>query len=481
MKTRVYLATTRGPVQVERISWEPAAQSAICLGRTTKVLAISPNYDAFVRHVSGVIEREFGSAEGGAFRLDVSGEVDAGDSWQLGVYAAHALHAKGRLAGPNDKFDQAIWLTGKLNADLDVGAVTHLSEKLEASRDELARLQGIGVTVALYASAGNAVELTNVDLGSGIEVRGIGTGRELLEKLAIVVASSLLEGKRGAPRSVNDVALERTRYIGRKKAFVAVLVAILLAAGLAWYQGVKPHVDTWNALIQNGEIRVLNELLVGARSGGTAEKAAAAIFELWTGFGRQPNFLELDGDVIVGTDATAPADGTSQTLTVPAPPALQEVMLTVSARRPPAAESCAAVQFAGVEPVVMPFEVAGPGKLRPVTIDGLCGIGFQIDSSGSMYIAATVVVVSGKFIDGSAKPAALDGRSPVTEQASWHVTLPRRLRVPVEYLVVVAASEAEITPSVLTEIEKSARRGNIDQFSWDGINLVVFEHKVMPR
>jgi hypothetical protein len=481
MKTRVYLATTRGPVQVERISWEPAAQSAICLRRTTKVLAISPNYDAFVRHVSGVIEREFGSAEGGAFRLDVSGEVDAGDSWQLGVYAAHALHAKGRLAGPNDKYDHAIWLTGKLNADLDVGAVTHLSEKLQASRDEFARLQEMGVPVSLYVPKDNAVELTNADLDPGTEVRGIKTGHELLEKLAIVVARSPSEGKSITPIGADNVEVKRPGYLWRNKIFAAVPIAIFLAAGFAWYQGMKPHFDTWNDLTQNGEISELNELLAGARSGSAIEKTAAAVFELWTGFDLPPKLLESDTDVKVGTDATAGIDDTSQTPTVPAPLALKEVTLTVSARRPPAQGSCAGVQFAGVEPVVAPFEVVGPGQLRPVMIDDLCGIDFQIDPGGSMYISATVVVISGRFLDGSAKPAALDGRSPLTKPVSWHVTLPRRLRAPMEYLVVVAASESEIRPAVVIEIANSARRGNMDQFTWDGIELIVLEQKVMAR
>ena len=60
MKVRVFLATTEGVVQIERITREDARQSAICLKRTTKVLPVSAGYDAFVRPPSGVIEREFG-------------------------------------------------------------------------------------------------------------------------------------------------------------------------------------------------------------------------------------------------------------------------------------------------------------------------------------------------------------------------------------------------------------------------------------
>lgn len=98
MKVRVFLATTEGVVQIERITREDARQSAICLKRTTKVLPVSAGYDAFVRPPSGVIEREFGPYPAGAFRLDVSAPVSEGESWQLGVFAAHALAAAGRRA-----------------------------------------------------------------------------------------------------------------------------------------------------------------------------------------------------------------------------------------------------------------------------------------------------------------------------------------------------------------------------------------------
>ncbi len=80
MAIRVHIATTEGAVVVERITREIAARSAVCLGRTTRVLPVSDDYDAFVRPPSGVIEREFGPFLGGAFRLDVSGEFGGGQS-----------------------------------------------------------------------------------------------------------------------------------------------------------------------------------------------------------------------------------------------------------------------------------------------------------------------------------------------------------------------------------------------------------------
>ena len=82
MKVSVYVATTRGPVQIERITREAAPISQICLRRTTSVLPITTDYDYFVRQPSGVIERALGPFEPGGFRLDASEEIGDGESWQ---------------------------------------------------------------------------------------------------------------------------------------------------------------------------------------------------------------------------------------------------------------------------------------------------------------------------------------------------------------------------------------------------------------
>ncbi len=87
MKVRVFLATTEGVVQIERITREEARQSAICLKRTTRVLPVSAGYDAFVRPPSGVVEREFGPYPKGAFRPIVFANFcDDGDVLEIEEY-----------------------------------------------------------------------------------------------------------------------------------------------------------------------------------------------------------------------------------------------------------------------------------------------------------------------------------------------------------------------------------------------------------
>src|SRR4051812_18835389 len=116
-RVAVFVATTDGPARVERITRERAPQSMVCLNRSSTVLPISAAYDSFVRPGSGVIERAFGPFEPGAFRLDVSAPIEAGESWQLGFFVAHALAASSRdicFSAPEDA-DAVLWLTGRVD------------------------------------------------------------------------------------------------------------------------------------------------------------------------------------------------------------------------------------------------------------------------------------------------------------------------------------------------------------------------------
>src|SRR5215469_10541440 len=130
----IFIATTAGPVRVERITRERAPQSMVCLKRSSTVLPISVGYDAFVRPGSGVVERTFGPFEDGAFRLDLSGPIESGESWQLGVFVAHALVACGGTLVCEEDAEAIVWLTGTVDCDLAVGSVGHVSEKIHASQ-----------------------------------------------------------------------------------------------------------------------------------------------------------------------------------------------------------------------------------------------------------------------------------------------------------------------------------------------------------
>src|SRR5262245_60260935 len=158
-KLRVLIATTAGAVEVLRLTEEDPviARSVACIGGTTETADIDPAYHAFVARPTGVIERLFGHP---CYRLDISGRIDAGSSWQLGVLAAHALYAAGRLAQENEPAAGVLWATGTVRAvDLTVGAVSHVPEKLAASRERLERDLQSGARALLALPAGNASNL----------------------------------------------------------------------------------------------------------------------------------------------------------------------------------------------------------------------------------------------------------------------------------------------------------------------------------
>ena len=173
MKTRIYIGTPSGPVQVERI-WreEGIAESMVCLKRTTEKLPIGAGYDDFVKRPSGIIEREFGPFEAGAFRLDLSNSINQGKSWQLAVFAAHALAHEGLLAGPDDPFERAIWLTGQVDNDLKLGGVTQVPEKtpaFETATDEWGIAQVNWHAAPFPRSDPQSAEAQNVTLRASTE------------------------------------------------------------------------------------------------------------------------------------------------------------------------------------------------------------------------------------------------------------------------------------------------------------------------
>ena len=118
---RVLVGTTEGPSEIISLHRESAIvrRSTICVGG--KRAGINRGYDEFVSRKTGVIERAFGSA---VFRIDVSHPIDAGSSWQLGFFVAHALSMAHRLAVDESKHDVVVWATGTVrNSDLSVGGI----------------------------------------------------------------------------------------------------------------------------------------------------------------------------------------------------------------------------------------------------------------------------------------------------------------------------------------------------------------------
>ena len=154
---RVYIATTEGPAEVQRITEEdPNLKSVICLDGKALALPISPDYEAFVRSPTGILEKAYGHS---AYRMDVSTAISEGMSWQLGTLVAHALFAADRLALKNEEASQVVWLTGEVDRDLQVLPVEYVREKVRRSGPLLAELKAAEVRVTLGMPRRNFEEL----------------------------------------------------------------------------------------------------------------------------------------------------------------------------------------------------------------------------------------------------------------------------------------------------------------------------------
>src|ERR1700742_1082419 len=170
-KVRVLIATTNGPVEIQLLTEEDASigRCVACIGGPTETADIAAAYHAFVVRPPGIIEGRFGHS---CYRLDVSGRIDAGSSWQLGVLAAHALLASGRLAQENDDADAILWATGSVRpVDLTVGGVSHVPEKLENSLPRLKQEFAARRPVLLAIPEANAREASTA---ASAELRKLG-------------------------------------------------------------------------------------------------------------------------------------------------------------------------------------------------------------------------------------------------------------------------------------------------------------------
>ena len=131
-RVRVFIATTEGPVAIQKITAEdPDVPSVACRDGTTEVLAISRDYTRFVDRGTGLVARLTGH---GAYRLDLDRPVDGGRSWQLPVLLAHLLDTEGRLAGSEESTGLTLLATGEVDREQRVRPVGRIEEKLSAAR-----------------------------------------------------------------------------------------------------------------------------------------------------------------------------------------------------------------------------------------------------------------------------------------------------------------------------------------------------------
>ena len=427
MKTQIYIGTPGGPVQVERIWREDGiAESMVCLKRTTEKLPIGAGYNDFVKRPSGIIEREFGPFEAGAFRLDLSATIHQGKSWQLAVFVAHALAREGQLAGPDDDFERAIWLTGQVDNDLRIGAVTQVPEKIHGALDALDALAKAGKQVVLYVPEENARALANAGLPPGIEAHAVAEAGELLDAIGMpltrraAATKTATPGEHGAARPADR---HRHKRAALGLAFLvlggaAVAAGIILPGELIPDQPVPPVVDT-------------------AKPTSEPETAVAVISPPIAGAGPVISIFEV---------------------------------------RPTEAGGCPAVHFGADRGVVAELEPVA-GEFTSHASADLCAIEFNLTPPpGHPYMALAIEEISGRYVEIEPLPAALKGAQPLSGPLTWRINLPLRTKKRFEYEMHVLSAERAIA----VEFYKSLKAGDITAAGQSGMSVTTAHHTVLP-
>jgi len=297
VRARVYIATTEGPVLVQRLAPEEglaeAELSAVCLDGTPTRLPITGAYTYFVRdHVRGL-------SGGAAYRLDLDRRIDGGGSWMLGAWAAHLLLSKGCLAVGDDAVDTAVFTTGEVAVAADaerraeVRPVGHVGDKVAGLAERAAEEVAAGRRVLLLIPRDNAKEGEDAlgrlpaSVREGVALRAVADTGDVREALTPAAAAA------SAPASPGQ------RRPGRRVAAVLVLCALLGGAG-ACYVGWRHVERDWEALRLDGRYLDLARSLDGFFLPAVAQRFR----EKWRRQGMAAGFA-------VSVAAHRPADGGS--------------------------------------------------------------------------------------------------------------------------------------------------------------------------
>ena len=340
-KTRVLIATTEGPVAVQKITAEdPDVPSVACLDGTTTVLGISNDYARFVNKGTGLVAALTGHA---AYRLDLAGRVDTGQSWQLPVLLAHLLASENKLAAPDEDAALTILATGEVDRDQRVRQVSGMAEKIERAAPLLAEDRDSEHRLLVVVPKAN---MPLNKLPKGVQM----LAWERFEGLA-----ALGQGPKARPPAVPNKPRPRA---GRKpqsphRHWLAVAtLAILLSIGghIAW----QATIDDWETMRQEGDYVALRTAL------DQAWRPASALY--------------------------------TALLKAQAPPA-RTLALDATELRTADGGSCTGRRFRDVGLVEVPLTARRPGFYQTEDRRGLCAMRYRVtnrgDSAVYVYLAST--------------------------------------------------------------------------------------------
>jgi len=379
----VFVATTQGSVQVERITNESAPQSVVCLHRSSTVLPISSDYDDFVRSGSGIIQREFGDANSScSYRIDLSGNISSGKSWQLGFFVAHFIDnaEEMSLSLSSDEADQIYWISGEVDYDLNIGEIHHVKEKIASSMPELTHWTEANVPVTIFLPYDNQRDLLSDSLPDGCDVQFVKSMKDALGSIGLDVIGDDLESSLSEGSSSSQAS--RSKWFGDAKVWGLGLFGVVVFA------------------------------------------------IVWMFF-------------FTGSDASLGLKEKLKTIeAAPVLPDLNKVVTSIKLfeRRAPKGKNCAEVYFGSAHPDLRPVAKISKLVFFPSKLDGLCGLSFRVDESRKGKEWTLNVISKGKrFLLPSDNLEATS----VKGQQVWDFDLPKRLKLPVKYEVNIVSSSGD--------------------------------------
>lgn len=194
MTIHIMVATTKGLVAIQKIyPQDPEIGSFVSLRGTSTECPITTSYRHFVKKGGGLIHEDFGNS---SYRVNVSGEIHRGNSWQLGFYLAHAAHAQGVLGdGEPEEGDTVICATGELNtSERNVLAVNEIPLKLSLASTNIAKWQQF-CKVLFLLPAGNISDVESTYPFNIMPVSSLDEAMEVMPAYAATTADESEEPK----------------------------------------------------------------------------------------------------------------------------------------------------------------------------------------------------------------------------------------------------------------------------------------------
>ena len=163
-KFTILVPTTKNVVGITDITEEDkGVLPVVCKSNELRPLDISNDYKNFIQNPTGIIEKLVNAQ---SFRLDLTDEIQTGESWQLGFAIAHLLKYRNSIEYSKSKSDlfyksDIIWTTGKINSNLDILDVEHVEVKLKNSLSLFRKAKKKKLKILILVSSKNLQTILN--------------------------------------------------------------------------------------------------------------------------------------------------------------------------------------------------------------------------------------------------------------------------------------------------------------------------------